>query len=382
MAKWLCFVVAMLLLIPNIGMSEKRMNEKDESSMNENDMQYFNYFHHSLLPDFIHRIFPKMRNYAPVALMKGINESIDEVKEKHPLAIAFSITKGKEVIFNTSKSVAKQYRWDFDNDGVYDTPWLSSPVIKHVYSKPYNGFAKLLVRNEYGMDEKLVRVMVCNDEDQKQDKAEDFVKIYGSKKYAQTFKPTMLNLTGIKIYVARKGISLKILDRFPFLKNYLKNFFLGDLYIYIYRYRNGNPQGKLLTYVKLSPDEISKEGSWVSIDLKGIILAKNLEEWGGYYSIILYHGEGNERTSYYKWYYAYNDPYPNGTFYYYEGGRWKEDYNRDFAFITYGKPTGDEPDGIEERWAVLMAGPANNYLEVCANGDITDMKNVLINHGW
>jgi len=42
-------------------------------------------------------------------------------------------------------------------------------------------------------------------EDQKQDKIEDFVKIYGSNAYAQTFIPTMLNLTGIKIYVARRG---------------------------------------------------------------------------------------------------------------------------------------------------------------------------------
>ena len=271
----------------------------------------------------------------------------------------------------------RQYRWDFNNDGIYDTPWINKTGIKHVYEKPYNGFARLQVKNEYGMTENLVRVIaVTQEEDQKQEKTEDFVKIYGSNKYAQTFIPTMLNLTGIKIYVARKGITC---NEFPILKtlsklfpNLFHNFFLGDLYIKIYE---GKPSsGKMLTYVKVEASEISKSGAWISIDFpKGLIIS----EWNNYCSIAVEQSGGNERN-YYKWYYAYNDPYPNGSFYYYEGGRWKEDSTRDFAFITYGKPTGDEPDGIEERWAVLLMGsglPADDpSLEI--------MYNVLVERGW
>ncbi|MCD6222746.1 MAG: PKD domain-containing protein, partial [Thermoplasmata archaeon] len=133
MAKWLCFVVIAILLIPNIGANEKRMNERYANSVKENDMQHFNDFHHSFFSDFIHRIFMKMKNYAPIALMKSCE------------GIA-----GKSIVFDASSSYdangdALQYRWDFDNDGMYDTKWLSSPTITYAYNKPYNGYVKLQV---------------------------------------------------------------------------------------------------------------------------------------------------------------------------------------------------------------------------------------------
>ena len=130
----------------------------------------------------------------------------------------------------------------------------------------------------------------------------------------------------------------------------------------------------MLSYVKVEADDISKSGSWLSIDFpKGLIL----EKWNNYCSIVVEQDGGNERN-YYKWYYAYNDPYPNGSFYYYEGGRWKEDSTKDFTFITYGKPTGDEPDGIEERWAVLIGGPEREANQI--NVEIT--RTILVQRGW
>ena len=90
------------------------------------------------------------------------------------------------------------------------------------------------------------------------------------------------------------------------------------------------------------------------------------------------------KKSYYEWYYANDNPYPNGSFYSYEGGRWKEDENKDFAFITYGEPTGHEPDGSVDRWAVLIGGPGSgsSILDTAHTLDVTNMKNILVQRGW
>jgi len=206
MAKWLCFVIVAILLIPNIGANEKRMNGKDENNMKENDMQHFNNFHHPFFADFIYRIFPKMKNYAPVALMKKYG---------------YKGIAGKPIIFDASLSYdpngdALKYRWDFDNDGVYDTGWLSSPKAMHVYAVPYNGFVKLEVKDEYGLaDECIARVLVTNaatssitgEVDQSQEKADGYVKIYQQYWYAQSFKPSKCGFDGIDLLIARKGIA-------------------------------------------------------------------------------------------------------------------------------------------------------------------------------
>ena len=349
--KIVCLIIIALLLLPIIDGGTERENEMIIGSRGA-----FLSSHFSFMSEFINNICSSLIPHPPTA-------------------IASVKTEGRKAIFRAYGG--NQCRWDFDNDGTWDTQWINETEIEHVYEKPYNGFAKLQVKNEKGMDEKLVRVIaVMQEEDQRQDKVEDFVKIYGSKKYAQTFIPTMFNITGIKIYVARKGITsndvpfLKILSKlFP---NLFRNIFLGDLYIKIYE---GKPSSnKLLTYVKLEPDDISKAGAWISIDFpKGLLIS----EWNSYCSIALEQSGGNERN-YYKWYYANNNPYPNGSFCYYEGGRWREDSTKDFAFITYGKPTGDEPDGVEERWAVLIAGSD----DITAPIDTDIMYNVLVDKGW
>ena len=37
------------------------------------------------------------------------------------------------------------YRWDFDNDGIWDTEWLSDPVVSHFCEDDYSGVVKLQV---------------------------------------------------------------------------------------------------------------------------------------------------------------------------------------------------------------------------------------------
>ena len=374
MAKWLCFVVAMLLLIPNIGTNEKRMNEKDEKNMKENDMQHFNDFRQSLFFNFIYRIFVKMKNYAPVALTNGNYEG--RISEP--------------IIFDGSASYdangdVLQYRWDFDNDGIYDTPWMTSPEAMHVYHSPYNGFVRLEVKDEHGLtDECIARVIIkdaaTGDIDQKQEKADGYVKIYGDKKYAQSFKPSMVGFEGFDILVERKGIAgydniFSTIERMLskiFRFGEINQFFVGDLVVGLYSDLSYN--GKIMEKV-FSPQNISRTATWIHIDFE-----TELDPRETYY-IVVYQTGGSE-WQYYKWYYGSGDPYDRGSSYSYEGG-WNEDTSKDFCFKTNGHKTGDEPDGIEERWAVIF-GCVDTFmgLDYYADQNAYDLKDTLVSHGW
>jgi len=53
--------------------------------------------------------------------------------------------------FSTDPDVGDtlEYRWDFDGDWTYDTDWLASPLINHVWSEPYSGRVTVEVRDSY-----------------------------------------------------------------------------------------------------------------------------------------------------------------------------------------------------------------------------------------
>ncbi|MFC2077651.1 Ig-like domain-containing protein [Candidatus Bipolaricaulota bacterium] len=42
-----------------------------------------------------------------------------------------------------------QYRWDIDNNGEWDTEWLSQPTLEFVFSRPYRGMITVEVRDLY-----------------------------------------------------------------------------------------------------------------------------------------------------------------------------------------------------------------------------------------
>ncbi|MCD6223048.1 MAG: PKD domain-containing protein, partial [Thermoplasmata archaeon] len=331
MAKWLCFAIVVLLLnmgvldmgILNIGtldlvasekISGKGMDEKIMDEMTKNSMQHFgsNFF-----SSFIHRIIIKMKNYAPVALMKSCEGIV-----------------GKSIVFDASSSYdvngdALQYRWDFDNDGVYDTPWMALPRIAHTYSMPYNGFVRLQVSDGKFTDECIARVMVTDaakgDVDQSQEKADDFVKIYGDKKYAQSFKPSMIGFEGFDILIERKGVAsydniFSVIGRMLskiFRFGETNQFFVGDLVVGLYR--SLSYSGKIMEKV-FSPQDISRARSWIHIDFE-----TELDPRETYY-IVVYQTGGSE-WQYYKWYYGSGDPYDRGSSYNYEGG-WNEDTSK------------------------------------------------------
>ena len=412
MAKLLFFIIAILFLFP-YGINEEKEVEKNVSIDNFNgNMQFDSYYSshannpfHSIISDFIYRIFIKMKNYPPVALMKEY---------------CYEGIVGKAIVFDASSSYdpngdALQYRWDFNNDGVWDTKWLTIPKVKHVYEDVYDGYGKLQVSDGKATDECLFIVVIKNaatapitgEVDQSQENMDGYVKIYGTYRYAQTFIPSKLMLKGIDIYVARKGFAsseskgtsklLTILSErfrniisrfFPTMKASIlsgvkrinvgkssanagvQSMFLSDLSVYLFE---GGPDTELhyIASFTISPRDVSKSGGWIHLDITEEL------KWNTTYTIQLFQNGGNARN-YYMWYYGSNDPYKNGSAYSSSSyGNWIEE-SFDFCFRTYAEPTGEEPDGIEERWAVLFADP-NSF---SSTEDLIDTKNCLVHHGW
>jgi hypothetical protein len=52
--------------------------------------------------------------------------------------------------FHNSGDVITAYRWDWTDDGAWDTGWLSEPVVSHVYPERFQGQARLEVKNADG----------------------------------------------------------------------------------------------------------------------------------------------------------------------------------------------------------------------------------------
>ncbi len=46
--------------------------------------------------------------------------------------------------------IITHYRWDFDNDGLFDVDWIEDILVTHTYSKQGNYTVKLQVRDQYG----------------------------------------------------------------------------------------------------------------------------------------------------------------------------------------------------------------------------------------
>jgi len=60
---------------------------------------------------------------------------------------------GEEIVFDASGSYdvdgdTLEYRWDFNNDGTWDTDWLSDPTIGWYYSNEYHGKIELEIRDD------------------------------------------------------------------------------------------------------------------------------------------------------------------------------------------------------------------------------------------
>ncbi|MCD6222716.1 MAG: caspase family protein [Thermoplasmata archaeon] len=101
-----------------------------------------------------------------------------------------------------------------------------------------------------------------------------------------------------------------------------------------------------------------------------------------YYIIIKMYGEWGDDRHYYRIYYGDNDPYKRGSAYVYENGKWNE-LSQDLCFETYGEYNGNEPDGVEERYALVIGNA--HYSSGTLVGPINDanqMATLLSESGW
>ena len=76
--------------------------------------------------------------------------------------------EGTQITFNASGSYdpdgdTLQYRWDFDDDGVWDTAWSPSPYANHMWCDDHTGTARVEVRDPSGLsDTDTAQVTVYN----------------------------------------------------------------------------------------------------------------------------------------------------------------------------------------------------------------------------
>ena len=67
----------------------------------------------------------------------------------------YSGLEGVPITFDASESTdpdsdALQYRWDFESDGNWDTPWSSDPIATYVWGDDWAGTATLAVEDTDG----------------------------------------------------------------------------------------------------------------------------------------------------------------------------------------------------------------------------------------
>lgn len=212
--------------------------------------------------------------------------------------------------------------------------------------------------------------------DQSQEQNDDYYEIRGGTWCTQSFTPqTYGKLTGVELYMKKQT---RIFS-FPFLlKKGTDGWWdqdLGDLTLEVYD--KLSTTGEPLTSVTLSRDSIAKKDGWILFDVPDI------DVWIGDTYYLVLHTTGGGDKNYYMWYYGNGDPYSNGVAYHNinggEGSWYPHDF--DFCFRTYGEYSGKEPDGIVDRFAVLVY-QTNVEQEQIFKNDVTDMRDVLVHHGW
>ncbi len=82
------------------------------------------------------------------------------ITDPHPMADAggpYSGVMGDTITFDASDSSddgdITGYRWDWTNDGTWDTDWLDSSTTTHIYSSEFTGKVKVMVKNEDGYND-------------------------------------------------------------------------------------------------------------------------------------------------------------------------------------------------------------------------------------
>lgn len=124
----------------------------------------------------------------------------ETIQNNPPIADAggpYSDSEGSEITLNAGKSFDPdgdelEFRWDFENDGVWDTSWSPESRVNHTWFDDFEGQVAVEVREEREMD-----LDVINDGEYKRYSAvdKDF-------EQAQSFKPTQSILSKVAVDVS------------------------------------------------------------------------------------------------------------------------------------------------------------------------------------
>lgn len=75
-----------------------------------------------------------------------------------------SLVQNEESIFDASSSISAcnneeqlWYKWDFENDMIYDTEWLEDPVTSHVFPNEREYWVRLVVKNTKGLENSVIQ---------------------------------------------------------------------------------------------------------------------------------------------------------------------------------------------------------------------------------
>lgn len=103
-----------------------------------------------------------------VSVLLNVNLISDSIIPDFITIPAF-ITQREEAVFDASGSVdlsprsgKLQYRWDWENDGVFDTEWVDEPVVTHTYMVEQIFSVRLEVRNSLGLKNSIIKKLDIN----------------------------------------------------------------------------------------------------------------------------------------------------------------------------------------------------------------------------
>jgi predicted GH43/DUF377 family glycosyl hydrolase len=93
--------------------------------------------------------------------ISSVSNTVQYKNNALPIADAggpYQALEGEVVSLDASNSIdpdsdSLQYRWDLDDDGIWDTNWSSSSTLNHVWSDDYSGNISLEVTDEKGQEE-------------------------------------------------------------------------------------------------------------------------------------------------------------------------------------------------------------------------------------
>ncbi|MDD4645235.1 MAG: PKD domain-containing protein, partial [Bacteroidales bacterium] len=111
----------------------------------------------------------RMQVKDPSGLTSSIESHIEVTIRDPGLVVSFrcipdSILNNTAIIMDASASndpdnpdKPLSYRWDWNNDLIWDTEWLTNPQTEHVFKNEFFHFVRLQVKNEYGLTNETVK---------------------------------------------------------------------------------------------------------------------------------------------------------------------------------------------------------------------------------